>query len=345
MLPLQPMKEPKNGQHENAQAGTAWMNRNADRAFSIVGDWGTSHLRLFLVHDNRIIDQCDGPGLAAAIADPGDAFMRATAGWRADHGALPVLLAGTVGSNIGWREVPYRPCPIACDKLVDGAVHFRHEGHDLAIIPGLSCINPLGYADYMRGEETQILGALMSDPALKIGRQIICLPGTHSKWVILQDGVVERFFSSLTGEFYGIIKDHSVLLRGSGTDDGFHETAFIEGVKRICANKGAMLLNRLFEVRARQISRELTVGEAASFLSGLLIGADVDAALRILDWSHAGYDRVTIIATRHLSDLYALALDRYGVASQSLDGKQQSGTGLLAMAARLRDLERSVDVP
>ena len=118
-----------------------------------------------------------------------------------------------VGSSFGWVEAPYVACPAraradrgkACVAMRDGRVH---------IVPGLSCRNRLDAPDVLRGEETQILGALAGDSGARRGT-LLCLPGTHTKWVLLEDGHGARNSSPpSTGELFALLKRHSVLVAG-----------------------------------------------------------------------------------------------------------------------------------
>src|SRR5437868_755789 len=137
----------------------------------IAGDWGTSRLRLYL---------CDPQGNVLARGESGGAsapdcagrFAAAVTAWDKAHGVLPAVLAGMVGSTIGWREVPYLRCPARPSGIADAALRFESAGRAIAILPGLSCRSKTGAPDVMRGEETQILGVLRLYPQLAKGRHV-----------------------------------------------------------------------------------------------------------------------------------------------------------------------------
>ena len=114
----------------------------------------------------------------------------------------------------GWREAPYLPCPEDLYELAENLVEVRAG---VRIVPGMRCSNPLGAPDVMRGEETQLLGARELEPRLEHGRQLVCMPGTHTKWVSLHDGVVHEFLTAPTGELFAMLCDHSVLVRDRNT--------------------------------------------------------------------------------------------------------------------------------
>ena len=178
----------------------------------------------------------------------------------------------------------------------------------------------------MRGEETQIFGALQLQPDLARGRHVLALPGTHTKWAVVESGRVAQFQTALTGELFALLRTHSTLLRTGGpvAAESFDATAFEQGVNE--ARSGA-LMQRLFQVRSRQLIEGATVEQATALLSGLLIGADVSSALTLLKPASA-----TLICDPKLATLYAQALQIHGVPSQRLDGSDCALAALRAMA-------------
>lgn len=301
----------------------------SDPAF-IGGDWGTSRLRLFLCDaQGAVLARADGPGAAEAGARSGEILAQLTAGWDA---ALPAILGGMVGSTIGWREAAYLPCPVAAEAIAQGALRFHADGRAVAIVPGLSCRNASGLFDVMRGEETQLLGALRLRPALMRGRHLFCLPGTHVKWVQVEDGRVTRFQTALSGELFALLSAHSVLARGSDAVDGAHP-AFAEGLAMAQSHEKTGLLHLLFSTRSRQLAGELPKAEAASWLSGLIVGEDVAAALR----QFTAEGPVTLICAPELASLYAMALARHGLASETIAGDDAALCGLAFVHQALSD--------
>ncbi|OYQ31495.1 hypothetical protein CHU95_20325 [Niveispirillum lacus] len=298
----------------------------------IAGDWGTSNLRLWLCGaDGTVLDRADGPGVAAVPGRAEAAFLDATAAWRAADGPLPALFCGMVGSTIGWVEAAYHPCPANVGSLASGLTRFTALGATMAIIPGLSTRNPQGAPDVMRGEETQILGALASHPDLGIGRRLLCLPGTHAKWVLLRDGTVVMFQTGFSGELFALLRGHSVL--GRGTDGLLPQIgpAFIQGVQRSLTS--APLPHLLFEARSRQLLEGMSAQDALSFLSGLVIGADVVGGIAM---AADGLDGpVTLVASPILTDAYAAALAATGRDTVALDGGELALAGLLSVRAAI----------
>jgi 2-dehydro-3-deoxygalactonokinase len=293
----------------------------------VVGDWGTSRLRLFLCDGPGVIlDTVEGPGVAA-VKTPFEALFKSILGpWEAQYGPLTAVMCGMIGSSIGWTQAPYVDCPADPEKIIDACIALR--AGRVHIVPGARCENRLGAADFMRGEETQILGALTLDPRLRHGRRLLCLPGTHTKWALLQDGIIIEFLTALTGELFGALREHSILVPAEGRAEPVTAgTAFDAGVKRWHDFPQAQVLHRLFECRGRLLNGELSALNAAAFLSGLLIASDVSGALQLFANSEVPTP-VHLIGEPQLTQLYAAALRQQSCAAQQLDGAAASLAGL-----------------
>jgi 2-dehydro-3-deoxygalactonokinase len=293
----------------------------------VVGDWGTSRLRLFLCDgQGTILDAVDGPGVAAVKLPFDELFESLVRPWESRDGPLSAVLCGMIGSSIGWVQAPYVRCPANPEEIIDGCVALRGGG--VYIVPGVRCENRLRAPDVMRGEETQILGALTLDSTLRNGRRLLCLPGTHTKWVLLQDGVILEFLTALTGELFGALRDHSVLVsvdgRSQAVDPG---GAFEEALERFKEFPHAQVLHRLFECRSRLLNGELIASNTAAFLSGLLIATDVSGALQLFANS-ISEATVYLIGEPRLTRLYAAALSQQNCGLQQLDGAAASLAGL-----------------
>jgi 2-dehydro-3-deoxygalactonokinase len=289
-------------------------------ASSILGDWGTTRLRLFRMEGGAIVDRLDGPGIGQLAGSPAETLAATLAPWRETALASGVLLCGMAGSRNGLVEVPYAPCPADAALWRASLSTVEVEGISVSVAPGLSSANFAGHADVMRGEETQIFGAAALDPALATGRTLLVLPGTHSKWAELIDGRVERFHTFLTGEMFALLRDHSTLTR-AGTDAMGREAGFADGLAR----SGTGLLAGLFEARAAQLLEGKSLGWALGLLSGLLIGGEFAEALSL-----AGNkpERIALIGDPGLSALYTQAAARHGCAVTLLDGDACAIAGL-----------------
>lgn len=301
----------------------------------IAGDWGTSRLRLSLCLEDRILETRHGPGIGALPGPAAETLGSLIAGWRESYGPLPLVLCGMAGSRNGWRETPCLPCPADLRTLSQSALRFEADGARVAIAPGLSCVSRLGSPDVMRGEETQIAGALAIHSGLGTGRHLLCLPGTHTKWVWLEDGRVRDFLTALTGELFGLLREGSMLTRAmradipgetpnpqGGADDS--SDGFDRGLEAAAALGTASLVHALFPVRSRQLIEGRSPTWALSYLSGLMIGADVRGATPLFSSPAA----VILIGDARLNERYAQALSRQGPAVTCLDGEHCALAGL-----------------
>ncbi len=299
-----------------------------DSSVTIFGDWGTSRLRLYLRQGKSVLDRRDGPGIGSLNgASPRDVFLDLVGDWR-EAGPSLALLCGMVGSRNGWLEAAYAPCPAGAADIRQRLLHIDAEGLPVAIVPGLSCRNALGGPDVMRGEETQILGALELDPALKRGRHLLALPGTHTKWVAVEDGRIADFVTAPVGELYALLREHSILAKAAPGDEPESAEGFALGVGRIVEQGAARLPHLIFETRSRQLVDGLAKADAMGFLSGLLLAGDVAATA---DWFGA-LGQVSLIGAPALSGLYAQAIAAFGGTSVTVDGDSAVLAGLSVLS-------------
>ena len=295
------------------------------RASFIAGDWGTSRLRLYLCDSaNNVLETRHARGAAAARGEHERVLDDETAAWEAAAGPLPVVLCGMVGSSIGWVQAPYLPAPADPQGLAAAAIALR--GGRVRIVPGVSCRNRLGAPDVMRGEETQILGALSLEPALRRGAHLLCLPGTHAKWVVLRDGAIVEFLTAPTGELFDLLTRHSVMVRDGADEPAPDEAAFDAALARVRELPRVELLHRLFEVRSRRLLGDLPPAQAWSYMSGLLIGSDVAGAAALFGAEAAG--KAWLIGAPELARSYARALRVSGLNAGIIDGGAASLAGL-----------------
>jgi 2-dehydro-3-deoxygalactonokinase len=297
----------------------------------VAGDWGTTHLRLFLCDDSgKVLDSVTGPG--AAAGDFARVFDSLVARWSSSGQALTAVLSGMVGSSIGWIEAPYLACPARPQDIAAACASMR-EGQ-IRIVPGLSCRNRLDAPDVMRGEETQILGALELQPHLRQGRRLLCLPGTHTKWVLLDEGVINDFLTAPTGELFMLLRDRSVLIREPGPTDGSTNTAFERALIEFDRFSSTQVLHRLFECRSRTLAGDLGAHEAAAFLSGLLIASDIAGAFNTFAPS-LELRAIHLIGDPQLTGLYAQGIARQDYEVTTTDGVLAAVAGLSNVRAQL----------
>jgi 2-dehydro-3-deoxygalactonokinase len=297
------------------------------RAKFIGGDWGTTHLRLFLCGaECTPLEQLEGPGVkkvCGAFERALDSLLRS---WTERYGELPIVLSGMVGSSVGWVQTPYLPCPVRPEQVAGACIELR--GGRIHIVPGLTCRNRVDAPDFMRGEETQLLGALHLEPTLREGRHLICLPGTHTKWAILQDGSVQEFLTAPTGEIYASLCSQTTLVpTESNVKTKTDSDGFNRGLERIRQSPETPLLHRLFESRSLRLSGEIATEQAASYLSGLLIGSDASGALQLFEPT-TEHPLVHIIGSSQLCRLYCIALATLDCEVRSVDGAAAAAAGL-----------------
>jgi 2-dehydro-3-deoxygalactonokinase len=232
-----------------------------------------------------------------------------------------------VGSSIGWKVVNAAQCPVLADTVTQSI--YPIPEHRVFVVPGLACRNLLDAPDVMRGEETQILGALQLNPSLRKGRHVLCLPGTHTKWVLVADNSIEHFITMPTGEVFSLLHQHSVLVRDArnGVAQSDHDqAAFEQGLHEASNNQAVGLLARLFQCRSRRLTGELTSEATPSFLSGLLIASEVmDAAALMGEEMTVG---ITIIGAAKLGNLYQQALAKMNKLSTIVSGDDAVLQGL-----------------
>jgi 2-dehydro-3-deoxygalactonokinase len=276
-------------------------------------DWGTSAARAYCVDDDGQVLQRRSVPLGVRHVRDGN-FEAALAKVLGDLpiGLAPRIGCGMIGSRQGWVEAPYVPCPASLTALSDHLAQVPMES--LTIVPGVATRDASGLPDVMRGEETQILGAIAPDePGV-----LAVLPGTHSKWARVEHGRIVDFTTFMTGELYAVLVDHSMLGRLAGHEPGhFVRGTFSHGVTRGLAD--GELSHDLFCARTLSLAGELASDEVTDWLSGLLIGREIRAA-RV--WaSRAGIDPsiVRIIGSDALVERYDVALGDAGVLAERAD--------------------------
>ncbi|MFT5712071.1 MAG: 2-dehydro-3-deoxygalactonokinase [Glaciecola sp.] len=288
-------------------------------AHFIAVDWGTSRLRAFLCKVKtdgslKLVTRSVGLGVSKSALSFEETLMECISPWEFEYGKLPVLMAGQIGSSIGWKETPYLASPISPQELAKSCVNFECNGYNITVIPGLSCKLENTNYDCMRGEELQILGWLQLAEQNQVGRHLVCLPGTHTKWVLVEDGKIKLFKTALTGELFDLIVNHSVLIQEKATV--FNQEAFNSGAVFTLNSETGSLIHGLFSVRSRQLFGQLSADEATSYLSGLLIGSDVRAAINATEWNLTKMDKVSVIGAPHLSSCFSSVLNSQLIATE-----------------------------
>ena len=234
-------------------------------------DWGTSSLRGALLNSEGVVleKRAFPQGiLQVAHGQFQHVFEQRFGDWMSAETLC--LISGMAGSRQGWREAPYCPCP---SGFQDIAQHLQWIDKDrIGIVPGLSTWND-DTPDVMRGEEIQIFGALT---AQQIESAQFVLPGTHSKWAQVLDGKITAFKTFMTGEFYALLSQHSILAKTCLPDAPLKKEVFIEGVMQ--SQKPGGLLHHAFSARSLALFEKLNPAQSSSYISGLLIGEEIKSA-------------------------------------------------------------------
>ena len=295
-------------------------------------DWGTTHRRAALISTagELIAERSDGDGALACGGRFRASLEALVAGWPQADAALPVVMAGMVGSAIGWQVVPYLEGEIALSALSRHLARVADAPADRrwSIVPGY-CLRDAdtGAVDVMRGEEAQLFGALH---LLGEGASDGCyvLPGTHSKWVRLRAGRIVELRTYMTGELFALLRQHGTLASAMQSTSASGETAslhhdsvaqdpeFLRGVEHAAANPA--LSHALFGARARVVTGALAPSAAAAYVSGLLIGAEWADAQRLPSRD----DPVRVIGEPALATLHAACAAHHGRRLETLDARQ-----------------------
>lgn len=275
-------------------------------------DWGTTNRRVFLIEGGQVVrTERDDRGVTS-VTD----FEAEAAGIRSRFGDHPMLMAGMVGSNIGWQAAPYVPAPAGIEDL---AANLLRLDDRTAIVPGVSVTGP---ADVMRGEEVQLLGAVAA--GLVPGDALLAQPGTHCKWALMEGGRIAGFTTAMTGELFALLRKYG-LLSSQLTDEVTLGQAFLDGVDE---GRKRDLAASLFGIRAAKLLGERSDVDAASFASGLLIGSDVAARLE-----RVGHDEVHILADPMLGGLYSAAIEAHGRRAVLVDSHAAFVAGIIAIGS------------
>jgi len=293
----------------------------------VVGiNWGSSNFRAYRLDDDaQVLDAIEsGPGIAGLDREGMARQMAELAKRWPDAG--PVYACGMIGSNIGWLDAGYVACPVALADLAGALRPASIAGVDLQIVPGLACTRDAdGAPDIMRGEETELFGLLASAQLPATG--VVALPGTHTKWVRMQDGGVAEFLTSMSGEIFDRLTAAGLL---ASVVDGpaTASPAFFEGV-HAGAQRALGLGALLFGARARVIRGELQRADGASYLRGVLIGADI-ADARVL-FPRLGDASVPLVGAAPVVELYGAAMAVLGLASHGVESRNAIRHGFVGL--------------
>ena len=292
-------------------------------------DWGTSSFRLWLIdRAGEVLGErrseegmmaAGKPGFAAVLQSHLDAVGTAP--------ALPVIICGMAGARQGWVEAGYVDTPAPLASVLKQAVAVPGQDRDIRILPGVAQRDRKA-PDVMRGEETQLLGALGLDAA---GDALVCMPGTHSKWVRVGGGTVERFATFMTGELFGAVSRQTILSHAVAGADEAHEVDAFKSAVMAAFERPALAANLLFQVRSGQLLHGGTASAAREKISGTLIGLELAGGLA----GGAPRAGITLVASGRLQMLYQSAFDMVGISVRSIGAEAAVRRGLSMAAAAM----------
>lgn len=300
-------------------------------------DWGNSAFRAYLMTGTgEVVDTVTTAEGVLGVTD-GDfdrVFEQAVRPWLDGHGDAPVIACGMVGSRQGWQEVDYLPCPVGLSELAANLAPLRtRRDRYVWLVPGIMYTDDDGIPDVARGEETQIAGCTDADD---VGDRVFVLPGTHTKWALVRGDQIMRFATFMTGELFAVLSRHSILGRLMAGDDR-DAGAFRHGLARARYDGQGALPKRLFSVRTLGLFDELPGTALGSYLSGLLIGAEICVARAVMN-AHldASPYPVAIVGSAELIARYAEAMRVFDIRCETLEPVGAAcGLARIATAARL----------
>ena len=272
----------------------------------IAADWGTSNLRVWGI-DRRghIINTINnGKGMASLIPSEFEPYLISLIeNWlpKEQNAKCPIIICGMAGAKTGWKEAAYLKAPsppINKEKIIQ--VETEDQRISVSIVPGIMQKSP---PDVMRGEETQIAGYLSKNPDFD---GIICLPGTHTKWVHISANEIVSFKTFMTGEIFLSLSERSIL-KSSVQSNDFNPTSFIEAFEDTYSNP-ALLSSKLFGLRAADLLENTSTKFLKSKLSGYLIGCELAGAK-----SYWLGQNIIMIGNNDLCILYQKALKKLGL--------------------------------
>jgi len=287
-------------------------------------DWGTTRLRIWLLDASGVVvaERRSDEGMLAARPDRFGAILERQLADMAAPADLPVIICGMAGARQGWIEAPYANVPVSLDEALAGSVRVPGPTRDVRIVPGLAQ-RAAEAPDVMRGEETQLAGAAT---LLGSGIHLVCMPGTHSKWVAVENGTVRSFQTFMTGELFSVLSQHSILSHAVAGQTGAVSPDNPEFIKA-CASalEDEAALTGLFRIRAATLLHDLAPSEAAARLSGLLIGSEIAGGLAVAD---NRVSSVVLVASGAMQALYQAALAAAGIQVRIVDADEAVRAGL-----------------
>ncbi|MDP9128183.1 MAG: 2-dehydro-3-deoxygalactonokinase [Pseudomonadota bacterium] len=292
----------------------------------ILIDWGSTNFRAFFMENGRPVQRLNlagqgifksfAPSASSRIGDYSAFLERELAAWLTSKPKASVLMCGMVGSREGWVPTPFAPLPVSFDDLAARLYHLTPEQRgslpdcDIAIVPGISTCQTDGRFDVIRSEEVKALGALAN---LGLSDALLCIPGTHCKWVYVESGAVRAFHTLPSGELYGLLHESgslSLLLREESARGDAPDDMHSFDLGMALAKEGQDLLADIWQVRSQKLLSTAPPASLRSYLSGILMGHELKQAQAYFP----GLSQVVLIADAGARQMfYKRALNQSGL--------------------------------
>lgn len=286
-------------------------------------DWGSTNFRAYRMDRSGVItDRRSSAGGILRIKDGrfAEALLEQVHSWL-QEGERRILLSGMIGSRQGWVETEYLHCPAGLDDLATRVVRVPFAEAETVLIPGVMGTDPDGVPELMRGEETEAMGVLQAHD----GGGLVCLPGTHTKWITIRNYAITGFVTCMTGDVFAALRECTILSRTMMNGTQIDSDSFLRGVARSGDSGG--LLHHLFSVRTLELTGGLRTEMSASYMSGLLIGHEVRASM-------PSSAHVHLAGNAQLCPLYARAIEVCG-GTFAIEDEDAAARGLAGIARRM----------
>jgi len=311
------------------------LNKSSSTEHRLIAvDWGTTNFRSYLIDEYGVcIDSISNDDGVIKSSGHFELILQRHIGqWLNSKQATTVVLSGMIGSQIGWFEAPYVDCPVSVNDFGKHVIQIKsfNQGN-CWLVPGAKYTSDSDVLDVMRGEELQVIGAYQLQETNSDG--LFCCPGTHNKWVSVKNGQMKTISTSMTGEAFSLLKQHSILSHSLEDEFVWHEKAFISGLKY--SQRSGGLLNHLFSVRTKFISGQQSKEEGSSYLSGLLIGHEIHSI--ITSQHKSSVIPTTIIGSSQLCQSYSQALTYFGVANYCVPAQLSTVAGVYNLFTMIKE--------
>jgi len=285
-------------------------------------DWGTSKLQAYAFDNagNLLAFQKLAVGVGKASKEElENTVAKLAKEWR----ATKWYASGMIGSDLGWKQVPYIDCPADLYKVAGCLKVVRIAEQNIFLVPGLKCQSVFQLPDVMRGEELEVFGTLIQNSDLEPDF-LVCLPGTHTKWVTCRGKQICMFSTAMSSELYDCLSQNSVLhsLLNSNVEP---DISFLQGVED-GASSGKGLTRLLFNVRVKALVQNYSEKQCSAYCRGLLIGheiADISSQLSL--------NLIVVVGNQALSQLYSEALQHLNFRVKTTTSKDVLTSGYKAL--------------